>query len=314
MTYFDDKLAELLEKISHRDKIEAKVNNLDSQRVEIAKKVWELEKVTANEEKDVEKYEQTSISNLFLKLLDKMDEKLEKERAEAFAARMKYITAQKELRDIEDDIYKLRLELKDIDRMKDEYEKTLNEKAKAVREMGGELGEKIMKLEEQYTALESHKKELDEAIVAGNRVLMIANQITDSLEKAEKWGKWDAYGGGGTMSDVAKHSHLDKAQIDVTRLQYELRNFSTELADVRINDNIYVSIDGFNRYADYFFDGIFVDFSILRKISNSINEVEGTKSQIRTALNRLHSMYNSATQQQNRLKSERDQLVSTISI
>ena len=42
MTYFDDKLAELLEKISHRDKIEAKVSSLDSQRVEIAKKVWEL--------------------------------------------------------------------------------------------------------------------------------------------------------------------------------------------------------------------------------------------------------------------------------
>ena len=73
MTYFDDRLAELLEKISYRDKIEAKIKSLDSQRAEIAKKVWELEKVTANEEKDVEKYEETSISNLFLKLLDKME-------------------------------------------------------------------------------------------------------------------------------------------------------------------------------------------------------------------------------------------------
>ena len=171
-----------------------------------------------------------------------------------------------------------------------------------------------MKLEEQYSALESHKKELDEAIVAGNRALMIANQITESLRNAEKWGKWDAYGGGGAMTHAAKYKHIEQAQIDVTRLQYELRTFHAELSDVRISENMYVQIDGFSRFADYFFDGIFVDWSILKKIGNSMDAVNGTKTQIRTALHRLNSMYSVAQQEQSRIKQERDELVNNIAM
>lgn len=70
------------------------------------------------------------------------------------------------------------------------------------------------------------------------------------------------------LSDMVKHSHLDEAQQRVKYLQVQLRRFKTELTDVTIHADIQVSIDGFLRFADYFFDGLFADWAVLDKINN----------------------------------------------
>ena len=106
---------------------------------------------------------------------------------------------------------------------------------------------------------EGRKKELLEAIAAGSDALNTVNVILDELGDAEVWATWDMFGGG-MISDLAKHSHLDSAQHNVSLLQSQLRRFRTELADVgSAADGMQVSIDGFMRFANYFFDGFFAD-------------------------------------------------------
>ena len=107
---------------------------------------------------------------------------------------------------------------------------------------------------------------MQEALIAGNAALSCADQILFQLNSAEGWGTWDLVGGG-LLSDLAKHSHLDQAQASVETLQSQLRRFKTELADVTINADIQVSIDGFLRVADYSFDGIFADWAVLESDS-----------------------------------------------
>ena len=111
--------------------------------------------------------------------------------------------------------------------------------------------------------------------------------ILEKLSSAQSWGTFDLLGGG-LIADMAKHSHLDEAQEKVERLQGALRRFKTELADVEIIADMQVSIDGFLRFADYFFDGLFADWSVMNRISEARGQVEKVKKQIQTVLSKLN--------------------------
>ena len=115
--------------------------------------------------------------------------------------------------------------------------------------------------------------------------------------------------GGGLLADMAKHSHLDEAQGAIERLQSQLRRFKTELADVTIHADMQVNVDGFLRFADYFFDGLFADWAVMDKISQSQSQVQSTKNQIDSVLSRLNSMMSAAEREQAQTKSKLDALV-----
>ena len=70
----------------------------------------------------------------------------------------------------------------------------------------------------------------------------------------------------------------------------ELRRFKTELTDVEINADLQVTVDGFMRFADYFFDNLFTDWAVLDHISQAQEQVKDTRKQIKRVLSRLKRM------------------------
>lgn len=194
--------------------------------------------------------------NYFYQVVGKLDEKLTKERQEAYEAAVKYDAAYSELQAIEVEL--------------------------SAKEM--EYG-RVRRSDERYQ--EVQLKELEEAISAGRHADQTADLILESLSSAQSWGTFDLLGGG-LIADMAKHSHLDEAQEKVERLQGALRRFKTELADVEIIADMQVSIDGFLRFADYFFDGLFADWSVMNRISEARGQVENVKKQIQTVLSKLN--------------------------
>ena len=62
------------------------------------------------------------------------------------------------------------------------------------------------------------------------------------------------------------------------------------MADIQITANMQVNVDGVLRFADYFFDGLFADWAVGDKISQSMHSVSSTKSQITRTLDKLNSM------------------------
>jgi hypothetical protein len=80
--------------------------------------------------------------------------------------------------------------------------------------------------------------------------------------------------GGGFISTNAKYSDIDDANEYAVEAQALLRAFSSELKDVDLNYNITLDIGEFDRFADYFFDGIFADWSVQSKIEESVGSVE----------------------------------------
>ena len=135
------------------------------------------------------------------------------------------------------------------------------------------------------------------------------NAILDELGDAEGWATFDLFGGG-LISDLAKHGHLDSAQHNVALLQSQLRRFRTELADVGGADSgMQVSIDGFMRFADYFFDGFFVDWMVLDRIQQSTEQVQSAYARIHSVLEGLNSSLAKSNAREEELRAKADAIV-----
>ena len=304
MKFYDEQLQRLQEQIARKRQLESQVSELRTQRTTLSDHVWELNGIQLQEQADVDKLEGRSLASFFYNVIGKMDEQLTKEREDAYAARVKYDAAARELAAVEDDLARFEAELSSLRNCEQQYEAVLKEKAEAVKAAGGTTAEEILTLEERLSFLKSQSRELREAISAGNSALNTTNHVLSSLDSAEGWGTWDLFGGG-LISDLAKYSHLDEAQGNIEHLQSQLRQFKTELADVKITADMQVNVDGFLRFADYFFDGLFADWAVLDQIHQSQSQVSSTKYQLENILTQLNEMQR--TVEQKRMQTE-DQL------
>lgn len=308
MSFYDDKLLKLQRQISEKRRLESVLQSLYLQRIELTNKVTQLEAKKISEQKDVDRLEGRSLTSFFYNVIGKMDEMLDAERQEAYAAAVKYDAAVRELESVNYDIKQYEDEQLALTGCESEYASLLKEKAQLIKNSGSSAAEDILTLENRITELESQKKEINEAIVAGNSALATANSILTSLDSAGSWATWDVLGGG-LISDLAKHEHLDAAQSLVETLQIQLRRFRTELADTTIDAYIEVRIDDFMRFADFFFDGLFADWTVKNRITESQNQVGGTVSKIETVLSKLAAMLDTADKDQQKAKAELDEII-----
>ena len=302
MNYYDQQLKELLAECARKKKLEATAAELWHQRDTYTARAEELKQTMQEEQADVDRLEGRSLAAFFYNVVGKMDEKLSKERQEAYAARVQYDTAVR-------DLGRCQAELDTLGDCETRYAALLREKTEAVKAAGGAVAEQILGLEERSAYLESQERELQEASAAGQNALATTDQILESLNSAENWGTWDLVGGG-LIADLAKHSRLDEAQASVEYLQSQLRSFRTELADVTISADFQVNIDGFLRVADYVFDGIFADWAVLDRINQV--QVENTRAQICAVLDYLRQMTNQAEQDGAGLRQEIERLVRSV--
>ena len=305
----DDSLQELRQKAAMRPLLEDKLNELHRQRRQYDDQVISLRVAFRQEQEDVEKLEGRSLANYFYQVIGKLDDKLDEERKGAYAAKVKLDAAERELAGVEADIQEIQSKLAEIRIAEAQYKEALEKKHDDLKAFGTQTANKIIELEERIAALEAQKQEIKEAVSAGYSARSTADRILSELDDADGWNTWDILGGCGIITHIAKHSHLDEAQDLVQQLQSQLRRFKTELADIQISANMQVNVDGFLRFADYFFDGLFADWAVGDKINQSMNSVSSTKSQINRTLDKLSSMEKTADSEIDRLKLQLDDLV-----
>ena len=304
-----DDLFSLQQKVAQKPLLESKLYELHTQRRQYDNQVISLRVASRKEQEDVEKLEGRSLANYFYQVIGKLDDKLDQERKEAYAARVKLDAAERELAGIESDIKEIQEQITDVLVAEARYKDALELKRRQLKDSGTYVADQILSMEERVAALQAQKQEIKEAISAGYSARGTADRILSELEDADGWNTWDILGGGGIITHMAKHSHLDEAQDLVQELQSQLRRFKTELADIQITANMQVNIDGFLRFADYFFDGLFADWAVGDKISQSLSSVSNTKSEINRMLDRLNDMEKAADRGIAILKQQLDELI-----
>lgn len=130
------------------------------------------------------------------------------------------------------------------------------------------------------------EKEKREAIEAGNRALCSLREAQKNLQSAKNWGIWDMLGGG-FISTMAKHSKMDRAKQNMEQAKYDLKKFSKELDDVNMNYHLELQTGDFLSFADWFFDGFFVDWMVQDRINQASDQVSNAIYWVENILRQL---------------------------
>lgn len=310
MNYYDKELQRLQQEMMEKERADAKLADLYIQQNELEKKAADLKKIMEDEQEDVDRLNRKSLTAFLYRASGKMGEKLSKEEEEAFAAAVKYDAAAKELQAVEEDIAYYEKQASGLPDCKIQYERMLEAKKEEIKESGNIEAGKILEMERQIAAIENRRKEVKEAISAGERARSIAEETLEGLQSAKNWGMVDLIGGG-IMSDVIKYDKLKSVKDRTSALQMALRTFRTELSDVssRIEGPLQVEVGEFLHFADYFFDGIFTDWMVYDKIKVSKERAEQTYSQIQGILEQLRKMQEQLHTEEEQKRRELEQIV-----
>ncbi len=284
-----DDLKALWEQVAEKKVADTKYQELQAQRKSVSRRVRQLEKEKESEQADVDRLERGSLAAFFYQMVGRMGEKMDKEQQEAYAARVRYDAAARELASIDADLARLEARLKGLSGCEQRYQDALMERFREIKATNSPAAQELMESESRVVDLKLRRREIREAIQAGKKALKRTEAVLESLDSARGWSTMDLIGGG-VWSDLAKYDHLDEAQEQVEQLQVDLRRFKTELADVEINADIQVTVEGFLRFADFFFDNLFTDWEVRDHIDQSIEQVKDTRRQIQRVLDKLERM------------------------
>lgn len=304
----DIKLREAEQNAHRLDKIDAMLESLKTDRNELERKVYRLQKESEKEQLDVDKLENSGLLGLIYMVLGKHGEKLEKEKAEALAAKLKYEQAVKELDEVAAEIEKLRTERMQYKDSRDLYITLFSQKKEMVMNSGTKAAEDILNLEQQLRSKENYLKEIREAVSAGKSALSFLERAAEHLESARSYGVWDMLGGG-LVADIAKHSRIDDAKTAVEAAQRNLRRFKTELADVDISQDVRVETGGFAKFADFFFDGLIADWVMQSRIESSQSSIYDASRRVSGILYKLGDLERATDAQITIIKAEINKLI-----
>lgn len=130
------------------------------------------------------------------------------------------------------------------------------------------------------------RREMKEALDAGERALSSLRNAQEKLNSAGNWGLFDMFGGG-LFSTIMKRSKMDDAQQLMEAAKSDLKRFQRELKDVNIPLDLRMEVGSFLSFADFFFDGFVADYLVQSKISEAKEQVSDAIIRVEQILSEL---------------------------
>lgn len=94
------------------------------------------------------------------------------------------------------------------------------------------------------------RREVEEAVVAGERALSSLESAAEKLSSARNWGLFDMFGGG-FISGMMKHSRINDATIYMENAKNQLQIFQRELKDIHVPMDFQLEIGTFLTFTDF---------------------------------------------------------------
>ena len=135
------------------------------------------------------------------------------------------------------------------------------------------------------------KKEIREAIQAGEAALAAIERAKEKLGSAKNWGFFDMLGGE-MFSSFVKHSKMDEASSYMEDAKRSLAAFERELKDVSLSADFSIEVGDFMRFADIFMDNVFIDVMVQSGINEAVTGLDQASYQIRSILTKLYPLLN----------------------
>jgi hypothetical protein len=271
--------------------------------------VTERRAALAEEESDVERLEHLSWTRIVAGLRGRHATDLERETAERDAARYAVREAEARLDQAQTEVAAARARVGELGDTEAAYRDALAAKEEWVARHAPAQGARLAEIAERRGVLEAEfreSREADDAGVAADKRLASAASL---LSSAESWSSWDTFMGGGLITDMVKHSRIDDARAQLQGVERALRAFGRELADVQVQGVDALALSGMLSAFDVWFDNIFSDWTVLRRIQDAEARVSETRTQVRTVIGGLRERRNAINDELTGLIAERERLL-----
>lgn len=201
-------LLQLKEKTEDKKRFESQLKKVQQEKNQLENKLVQLTTQLKKEFEDVKKLEGGGLTSLFHSFLGNKVEKLDKERQEYLAAKLKYESCKNEIEQLKIETSKLEKQLAEIGNPEVELQNRIKNKSIELKQRGDDT---LLKYEELLEIYYSQKKEITESIDAGEKAIKGLQNAIQLLRKARNWGTYDMIGGG-LIATAVKHSRMDEAR------------------------------------------------------------------------------------------------------
>lgn len=304
----NERLTGIRDTMRQRERLEAQLNAAHEKLRAERMRRDALTAVLAKEQSDVERLEGMSLAGVFYSVLGEKEMQLKKEREEFLRAKLQQDQCLHAVAALEAEVGALRARLEALGDVKGQYQELLAEKEQLLLSASDATTAKIVSLTDRLNDLRATQKEVEEAIGAGTELQGGLDGVVEKLQSAKGWGTWDMIGGG-ILATAIKHSRIDEARTLMHDVQTLLGRFQRELADVAVESVPAADITEFDRFADYFLDGLIWDWIVQSKIQRSLEHVLAVRDRVAEIVSGLQAQLSELMGKAEAVAQERQQAV-----
>ncbi len=276
---------------------------------DLEKHVADTRLILDSETEDVEKLESLSVARIWSRLKGSHLTDLERETAEREAARYAVAEAEARRDAMLRDRAALEARIAELGDVEARFRTAMAHKEVWVSNSGAGAAQELASLAQRRGELAAVDKEAREAHAAGRAAHELLSQAASLLGSAGSWSTWDAFGGGGMLTDMMKYDKVDRATATLRRADLALAAFSRELADVNLPQVHGVQVDAMMRTFDVWFDNIFSDMAVRSRIEDAARRVAQALSQVEQALSALQQKGRDIAKEMAALDARREELL-----
>lgn len=304
----NEQLRDAKARVSQKRKDEGRLQACREELQEAERQAQSLKAQLEDNEHDWKQLHGLSFAHLIASVSGKQDERERDVQKQVTLAKLQYDTAAETARELQKEVSSLADSVQAMGDVEAAYERLLAKKEDLMEQADTPIAKQLLELIQREVDMNAEIKETDEAVRAAELALESLTDCDGEIRKAKNWGTWDMFGGG-VIATAIKREHMEDAQALITNAQHYLRRLQRELRDLHWQADIQVDTGGFLKFADYFFDGLFVDWAVQNQLSRAENQIVTCHAKVDTLFRRLQNRRHELERRLDGLKQERTQLI-----
>ncbi len=307
----NDSFLELINRVASLPGYEQRLTNLNDKIYRAEEDVKSLLHKYQEEALDVDQIQKDSLSNTLLRMIGKYEGKLNREVQEMVTAKLEYDKALLKVQELIRERAELASRITGLKKDKQTFEEEYTVRENKIKALlSGQVYQKYIDIQSSQNHLAQQLVEIDEAVRAANKVVMLADDALEHLKKAEGWATYDVWGGKGIISHMAKYGHIDDAQAVMHKLGFLVDTLRKELSDISFEQVFtYNGIDSTTRAVDFWFDNIFTDLNVRDRIRNDSEGIRRLIDQTNRTINNLETVKNDINNKLREAEERKNELI-----
>jgi hypothetical protein len=291
MTTADDPRAALAaaeQQLAEAERLDRLADAQASQVAEAERDVAEARRLLGQEAADVERLERASFARVWASLRGDMSARVDRERAEAEAARYRHDVASDRLRAAQDALRATHARRADLGDAAARRERAQRDVQEWLLRHDGPEAATLSDVLRRYALLDSERVQVEEAAAAAVAALGPLKEALRLLEQAGGWAAYDTFFDSGILTDLAKRDRMEQASEQLRLADRALRHLSAELADIGRRASFDLALDDGLGTFDLWFDDIFSSWAVRNRIQDARARVAEALDAVGGIAHRLH--------------------------